>query len=261
MGWLGGILGDIGGGIGDIGSTVGGALGTAGSDIWNEASNIGLPSTTGQGLGWNWGTLIPGALGISGFINNFLLQQRMNQLRRQAQDPNYYQRFIQPLDAGAVAEAKNMAQAALGKSGLTLSGPIAAATYAQALAPLVAEQQRLGVQEAESSLGTASGLLGQPSNVWGPLAALMQRANNPAATAQAAARAATDVGSTASTTPDVGIGSTGTIPDYYQLPTAPDWASLPSGSFQAPDWSAILGVPPVVPTFDTGSSFGGGLGI
>lgn len=238
---IGGILSELG----SLGADVGGALGTAGSDIWGELSNIGLPSTSGQGAGWNWGTLIPAGLLGAGFIGNYQQQSRVNALNNLLSNPAALAHFIQsmshPLAAGAVASARNAAQASLGERGLSQSPAQSAAVYAQALAPLYAQQQSEAEQAAMNALGTREYLLSgqRPANLAGPLAALMQRFNRSADPTDPSQ----DPNAGPPTLPIPGLDPTSNV--WPAGSPYPIWnpANTLNPGFEQPDWGSIFGVP------------------
>lgn len=206
----------------------------------------------------NLGTIIPGALTGFGFLNNLFSQQQRNKIYNLETNPQAMARFTQglerPLQQGAVMGAENKAQAALGERGLTLSPAIAAQVYSQALAPLYDTQEARAAQMAQSMLGNAAGVIAPPTDVSGPLAELMKRLKNPAAS--------TDPNDPTNTIPtDIGPP---TLPYPGMDPSAnPAWwlpDALSSSAFSTPDWTQILGsVSPSVPTFEM-PSMGGGLG-
>lgn len=199
----------------------------------------------------NMGSIIPGALTGFGFLNNLFGQNRYNRQQdlayNLAKDPaaaaRYTQGFERPLTAGLTQGVENQVQAALGERGLTLSPAIAAATYSQALAPYIQNQQQLAAQEAMGYLGAGTSFpQARGSDVSGPLAALMQRLNQNPSAADAAKRA-TAVGADPNTGM-IGAMPAGTYPDVWQWPTAPTWSPgevTSAGGFATPDWTTILG--------------------
>ncbi|PWT72283.1 MAG: hypothetical protein C5B60_09790 [Chloroflexi bacterium] len=232
---MGGIIGDIGGALGTIGSDVGSALGTVGKTL--------------GGVRGGPGTLIDAAMSAFGFLNNLFQQRQKQAFLNRLQNPQAMAQYVQglerPLTEGSVRAAENEAQARMGEHGIDPRTPLGAAVYSQALAPLYENQAARAAQIAEANMGTAGNIYAsqEPTDISGSLADLIKRiSGDSTATAKAAARTATNVGSTASTTPNLGIGSTAGIPDFYQIPPGfgiPDVSGLPATT-DVP-WSEILG--------------------
>lgn len=183
----------------------------------------------------NLGAIIPGALTGFGVLNNYFQQQRYNQLQDIARDPakaaRYFQGLERPLAAGAVAGAENEAQAVLGETGRSLSPAQAAQVYSQVLAPLYANQQNQAMQAGSNLLSSALYSRPQMADVSGPLAELMKRFQQPAASANDP-----NIGAPTLPIPGLDPASIEAISAGAQnLPpfTTPDWSGTP-------DWSSII---------------------